>query len=282
MNRILLVVSVALLSGALACSFSLNLPRADTGPTETLTIDEPLPPEGTVMEVSLELGAGTLELTGGAPGLADGTIRTNVDEWEPTVSRSDTRLSIEQRDPGIGLTLGEEAVNEWDLRLGNVPMDLSIDAGAYSGSIDLSGIPLQRVSVNDGASDVRLEFREPNPEEMSLFRYNTGASTVTLLGLGNANFSELTFSGGAGTYTLDFSGDLRRDANVTISSGVSSVRIEIPDGTAAEVVVSGELNNVDTIGDWDLDGDTYRLAGAGPSYRIFVEMGVGSLTLSAE
>jgi hypothetical protein len=282
MNRVFLLLSMALLSGALACSFSLNLPRADTGPTETLTIDEPLPPEGTVMDVSFELGAGTLELTGGAPGLADGTVRYNVEEWQPTVTRSGSRLSIEQGDPDVALTLGEEAINEWDVRLGDVPMELSIDAGAYSGSIDLSGIPLQRVSVNDGASDVRLEFREPNPEEMSLFSYNTGASTVTLLGLGNANFSELTFTGGAGTYTLDFSGELRRDANVTIRSGVSSVRIEIPDGTAAEVVVGGSLNNVDTIGDWQVDGDTYRLAAAGPSYRISVDMGVGTLTLSVD
>jgi hypothetical protein len=282
MNRVFLLLSMALLSGALACSFSLNVPRADTGPTETLTIDEPLPPEGTVMDVSFELGAGTLELTGGAPGLADGTVRYNVEEWQPTVTRSGSRLSIEQGDPDVALTLGEEAINEWDVRLGDVPMELSIDAGAYSGSIDLSGIPLQRVSVNDGASDVRLEFREPNPEEMSLFSYNTGASTVTLLGLGNANFSELTFTGGAGTYTLDFSGELRRDANVTIRSGVSSVRIEIPDGTAAEVVVGGSLNNVDTIGDWQVDGDTYRLAAAGPSYRISVDMGVGTLTLSVD
>jgi hypothetical protein len=282
MNRAFYLISLVMLAGALACSLSLNVPHADTGPTETVTINEPLPPESSIMDVTLHLGAGTLQLTGGAPGLADGSIRYNVAEWRPTVTRSEGRLLIEQGETDLPLTLGEDVINEWDVRLGDVPMELSIDAGAYSGSIDLSGIPLQRVAINDGASDVRLEFREANPEEMSLFSYNTGASTVTLLGLGYANFSELTFTGGAGTYTLDFSGDLRRDADVTIRSGVSSVRIEIPDSTEAEVVVGGSLNNVDTLGDWTLDGDTYRLAGAGPSLRIFVDMGVGSLTLSAE
>lgn len=282
MKRVLVILSLALAGGALACSLSLNLPHADTGATETLTIDEPAPPAGTVAEVSIDMGAGSLELTGGADGLADGEVRYNVQEWRPTVTRAGGRLTIEQGDPDVPMTLGDDVVNEWDLRLGEVPMELSLDAGAYSGAIDLTGIPLQRLSVNDGASDVQLEWREANPEELRLFSYNTGASTVTLRGLGYANFSELTFTGGAGTYTLDFSGELRRDGNVTIHSGVSSVRIEIPEGTAVEVVVEGAMNDVDTLGDWTLDGDTYRMAGLGPVLRIFVDMGVGSLTLSAE
>jgi hypothetical protein len=161
-------------------------------------------------------------------------------------------------------------------------MALTIQAGAYSGSMDLSGIPLRRLEVSDGASDVRLSFASPNPEEMQLLSYQTGASTVSLTGLGYANFSDMTFSGGAGTYTLDFSGGLRRDANVTLESGVSSVRLEIPAGTTAEVVVGGALNNVDTIGGWAQSGETYRLDGTGPTLRIFVDMGVGSLALVAE
>jgi hypothetical protein len=117
---------------------------------------------------------------------------------------------------------------------------------------------------------------------MRSFSYQTGASTVSLTGLGYANFSDMTFSGGAGTYTLDFSGGLSRDANVTLESGVSSVRLEVPAGTAAEVVVGGALNNVSTIGAWAQSGETYRLEGAGPTLRIFVDMGVGSLALVAE
>jgi hypothetical protein len=275
------VLSAAVVT-ALACSFSFNVPRADTGEVQVVSIDEPLPPAGTEIDVEIHLGGGTLDLAGGASGLAEGSIRFNVEEWRPTVDRTDTSLRIEQGDPAAGLTLGNEVINEWSLHLGDVPMALTIQAGAYSGSMDLSGIPLRRLNVSDGASDVRLSFTSPNPEEMQSLSYQTGASTVSLTGLGYANFSDMTFSGGAGTYTLDFSGGLRRDANVTLESGVSSVRLEIPAGTTAEVVVGGALNNVDTIGDWAQSGETYRLEGTGPTLRIFVDMGVGTLSLVAE
>jgi len=281
MRRSLLVLSAAVVT-ALACSFSFNVPRADTGEVQVVSIDEPLPPAGTEIDVEIHLGGGTLDLAGGASGLAEGSIRFNVEEWRPTVERTDTSLRIEQGDPAAGLTLGNEVINEWSLHLGDVPMALTIQAGAYSGSMDLSGIPLRRLNVSDGASDVRLSFTSPNPEEMQSLSYQTGASTVSLTGLGYANFSDMTFSGGAGTYTLDFSGGLRRDANVTLESGVSSVRLEIPAGTTAEVVVGGALNNVDTIGDWAQSGETYRLEGTGPTLRIFVDMGVGTLSLVAE
>jgi len=281
MRRSLLVLSAAVVT-ALACSFSFNVPRADTGEVQVVSIDEPLPPAGTEIDVEIHLGGGTLDLAGGASGLAEGSIRFNVEEWRPTVDRTDTSLRIEQGDPAAGLTLGNEVINEWSLHLGDVPMALTIQAGAYSGSMDLSGIPLRRLNVSDGASDVRLSFTSPNPEEMQSLSYQTGASTVSLTGLGYANFSDMTFSGGAGTYTLDFSGGLRRDANVTLESGVSSVRLEIPAGTTAEVVVGGALNNVDTIGDWAQSGETYRLEGTGPTLRIFVDMGVGTLSLVAE
>jgi hypothetical protein len=281
MHRPLLLI-VVLAVGALACSVTFNLPHVDTGPVQTLEIDEPLPSEGTVMDVRIDLGPGTLDLSGGASGLAEGSIRFNVEAWRPTVTRTQTGLTIEQGQTDATPTLGEDVVNDWSLRLGNVPMDLTLHAGAYSGSIDLSGLPLRNLSVTDGASDTRLAFDSPNPEEMHSLTYNTGASTVSLTGLANANFSDMTFVGGAGTYTLEFSGDLRRDASVSLQAGVSSVRLEIPDGTTAIVVVGGALNSVNTIGAWAQDGDTYRHAGAGATLRIFVDMGVGSLTLSAE
>ena len=89
-------------------------------------------------------------------------------------------------------------------------MDLTIAAGAYEGNLELGGLALKSLTVKDGASHVDLSFPEPNQTEMSILRYETGASDVKLTGLANANFSTLTFSGGAGNYTLDFSGELQR------------------------------------------------------------------------
>ena len=53
-------------------------------------------------------------------------------------------------------------------------MELLINAGAYSGRLELGGLSLERLEINDGASDVRVEFSQANHTEMSLFRYTTG------------------------------------------------------------------------------------------------------------
>lgn len=280
MKRLLIIIA-ALAIAALACDISLpNVPRLQTIPTETLAVSEPLPDSETA-EVELRLGAGELTLAGGGDGLISGEIQYNVAEWKPTVTRDGNRVRIEQgrADSGnIGLTEGN-VVNEWNLKLGNKPLRLEIDAGAYRGELDLSGVPLRRLDIADGASTSTVKFESVNPEEMTELRYTTGASTVTLEGLANANFARMRFEGGAGTYTLDFSGELQRDATVTIQAGICTLKIIVPEGTPARINRSGALTTVNTEGRWSVDGDTYEKSGDGPLLTINVELGAGTLTL---
>lgn len=270
-------------AASLACSFTVDVPRLQTGPTETVTVDEAAPDGASVTEVLLRMGAGTFRLSGGAAGLAEGTVRYNVPEWKPAVVRDGNRLTIEQRRrDGIRGVPEADVVNDWDLRLGDAPMDLSVEAGAYRGTLDLGGLRLQRLSISDGASESNVRFDSANPEIMETLSYETGASKVTLTGLGNANFETMNFQGGIGDYTLDFSGELQRDARVSVTSGVSHVRIVVPSGTAARVTVTGGLNNVTPVGAWSVSGGAYSLEGTGPALSIDVEMGVGDLTLVEE
>lgn len=284
--RPLLLMIAALALAALACDVTLpNLPRLQTGPTETFEVAEDLPADKeTVMDVELRLAAGELTLEGGADGLASGVIRYNVAEWAPTLTRDEDRLVIEQGrmdSNNIGITEGS-VVHEWDLRLGNTPMNLTLQAGAYSGNLDLSGVPLRNLTINDGAATNTVVFESVNPEAMDTFRYATGASTVKLTGLANANFERLEFDGGAGTYTLDFSGELQRDATVNIDAGVSTLKIIIPAGTRAVVNREGALTTVDTEGKWSVEGDTYEKSGEGPLLTININLGAGTLTLVNE
>jgi hypothetical protein len=93
---------------------------------------------------------------------------------------------------------------------------------------------------------------------MSILRYSTGASTVKLIGLANANFSTLTFSGGAGNYTLDFSGDLQQDAVVTIDSGLGNLSLIIPEGVNANVKLEGAAVNINHGSGHKTDRNTHR------------------------
>lgn len=285
MKRILVAIS-ALAIAALACgpNFNINVPRLTTGPTETVTISEALPEKGQVADITLMMGAGNLSVSGGADGLAAGTIDYNVAEWKPTLTRDGDALTIEQgkRDGTFGIP-ENDITNEWNIQLGNdVPLNLTVNAGAYKGVLDLSGLRLKSLSINDGASDSSVTFDEVNPEDMSTLRYATGASQVTLSGLANANFEDMIFKGGAGDYTLDFSGELQRDASVDITTGVCSLRIVVPQGTPVTVKLSGGLSDVKTDGTWTVKGQTYSTAGDGPAITINLDMGVGSLTLVNE
>ncbi len=286
MKRYLLLPVAALALAALACgSININIPRLKTGPTETLTVNEPLPEGVEVVDVTISMGAGKLNIAGGAESLAQGEVRYNVEEWKPTVTNEGGHLTIEQGrvKENIGIPEdGAKVVNEWDLKLGDVPMNLVLNAGAYDGTVDLSGLRLRHLEVNDGASNAEVVFDSVNPEKMDTLTYKTGASTVKLTGLANANFGEMDFTGGAGTYTLDFSGELQRDATVNVKSGASTVRIVVPKGVAAKVTVTGGLNTVNTEGGWEKSGDTYEISGEGPALTFDVEMGVGTLELVSQ
>ena len=125
-----------------------------------------------------------------------------------------------------------------------------------------------------------LSFSSPNPSEMSVLRYETGALSVEMTGLANANFNTLVFQSGAGEYTLDFSGKLQHDGTVTISSGFSNITLVIPENVSATVTMESGLTNVSTGSNWDQNGDLYTQKGEGPTLTFVIKMGAGNITLT--
>jgi len=125
-----------------------------------------------------------------------------------------------------------------------------------------------------------LTFDQPNPVEMNLLRYETGASSVEITGLANANFTTMEFSGGAGSYTLDFSGDLQRSASIHIQAGVSNLTLEIPEGIPVQLTLQDALASVNPVSGWTQNGAVFTQAGSGPQLVIVVEIGAGNLTLT--
>jgi hypothetical protein len=266
--------SLALLAG-IGLLFSAC--GATTGPVQQVKINEPLGAAATT-DVLIKMGAGSLTLRPGAEGLASGTIDYNVPSAKPAVKRGESDLSIEQSGPNAPV-LGK-IINNWDLQLGKAPMTLTVEAGAYNGSLDLTGLTLQSLTIKDGAAKNEVTFNSPNPGQMETFSYKTGASTVTLKNLANANFRKLTFEGGAGSYLLDFGGTLRAEANAQIKAGVGSMEIRVPAGIAAKLEVKGSLNKVSVEGEWRETGNNYATSGSGKVLTISVDMSVGTLKLT--
>ena len=282
-NKQLFAVFMVLALATMACGININLPsEIKTGPTITEDILAEIPNGAGPFGLNLSFGAGEISLESGAVGdLFNGSIRYNVPDFKPEITTDGDNVYVEQGDLNFsGLPNFEnKVINEWDFKLANEPMNLSIKAGAYQGRYELGGLSLNRLSISDGAADVDLNFSEPNAIELKSFDYTTGASSVTLEGLGDANISTMTFRSGAGSYRLDFSGTLQRDAEVLIESGISSVVIIVPEGVPAEVRFDGGLTDVNTFGEWDKSGSLYYQDGEGYKIEIRVKMGAGNLEL---
>ncbi|HEX7973272.1 MAG TPA: toast rack family protein [Anaerolineales bacterium] len=283
-RKSIFVAVIILALATIACGLNINIPAVDVkvGPTQTEAINVEAPSSGSVANLKLSFAAGKLTLAPGAEnGLVSGTATYNVADLKPQVSTNGNSVTIQTGDLKInGIpNFGKNYKNEWDLKLGSATMNLVINAGAYDGNIDLGGLSLQSLDVTDGAANADLGFSSPNKTDMASLRYETGASSVKLTGLGNANFSEMTFKSGAGNYTLDFSGSLKRDATVDVQSGVSQLVIVVPEGVSARVAMKSGLSNVTSQGNWQKSGSDYVLSGRGPALTISVSMGAGNLEL---
>ncbi|MFC2028355.1 toast rack family protein [Chloroflexota bacterium] len=268
--------------GISSCGVSFNLPQVTPGPIiqENVEAAVPLDSYGSTRLV-LTFGAGEMNINPGSDSLISGQVKYNIPDFKPEITTSNNTVNVKQG----SFTLDKfpnfsNVVNKWDLELGAYPMELEISAGAYTASMELGGLAIANLTIKDGASDVELSFSEKNLSQMNLFRYETGASQVTLTGLANADFSLLEFSGGAGNYTIDFSGELRRNATASITVGLGNVWIVIPQDLPTQLTIDGKITNMTIGSGWIKNGNTYSQNGFGPMLTIIVKTGAANLIIA--
>ena len=279
MNTRPLMAASMLALASFACGGEIAFPDVPTaGPEMVDQISVPAPSAGAA-RLTISFGAGELKLAPGATNLVDGTATYNLKELKPQIAAEGDNIEIKQGDL-LRLVEPRGIKSTWDFKLGSRPMDLSINAGAYEGEFELGGLSLTGLTVKDGAAAVDLSFAQPNPSAMTVLRYETGASKVTMTGLANANFSTMMVNSGAGDYKFDFSGDLRRDATISISTGLSSLTLVIPQGVPANVTAETGIANIKAGPSWTQDGNRYTQAGSGPVLTFVVKAGAGTLTLA--
>ena len=280
LRKLILLIAILALT-SMACGFNINIPDAPKpGPQVTDDINVKTPKADDI-NLKLSFGAGEMILAPGADQLVAGTASYNYSAFKPNINTDGGNVSITMSEVDFKTFPNfNEFKNKWDFELSDTPMNLSIESGAYDGTFELGGLALENLSIKDGAANVVLSFSEPNLSEMSTFVYETGASDVKMTGLANANFSLMDFSSGAGDYTLDFSGELQRDASIKISSGLSNIIIVVPEGVNAVVTMDGGASNISVGSSWSMNGDTYMQKGEGPTLTFVIEIGAGNVTLT--
>lgn len=245
-------------------------------------------PESDELHLRLALGACRLEARSGeGEAWITGVCHDPTGKRAPRILDEGGNVRITESEPSwerIPAVFG--GVPRYELELGKRrPFALTIETGASEFEMDLGGVPLSGLLVRQGAGRFELDFSAPNPESMQLLEVSSGAASIELENLANANVSEMRLSGGAAGYELDFGGTLSRGAEATIEAGLSGVEIKIPPSTAAKIVAETTVGSVD-VGDGftKSEGAFWTEAGAAgnePLLTIRAGVRLGSLQLRA-
>jgi hypothetical protein len=189
----------------------------------------------------LRMGAGELNLTGGADALLEADFDYNVADWEPEVSydvSGDTgELTVEQGS-GEDVRFGGEARNEWNLRFNDeVPTDLRVEMGAGESALDLDSLTLTGLDLEMGAGKTTVDLTGDYGQDLDAsIEGGVGEATVMLpsevgvrvsaeVGLGKINAEGLQREGDS--YVNDAYDDSDVTLEVDVQGGVGAIKLEV-------------------------------------------------------
>jgi N-terminal domain of toast_rack, DUF2154 len=121
------------------------------------------PKDAESARAQLKMGAGELNVTGGADKLMEADFSYNVSEWKPKVSYDVSgqkgELIVKQGGANEGAGLSGHARNEWDISFNDeVPTDLVVEMGAGESDLDLDSLTLTGLNLQMGAGKTTVDL----------------------------------------------------------------------------------------------------------------------------
>jgi hypothetical protein len=194
----------------LALILSACKPRIVIGPEQIFSVDVPRPESSSALDVTFDIAVpqGGLLLAGGAEGLIQGGITYNAAEYEPQMTNGNGALLIRQSAPGpksVVVTTQNNLVNNWDLQLGDAPMNLEIrlESGDYNIQFNKSLPANLDVTVNAAVGVVYLRI-EPGLAAQVTIGEKTSLLKVTTRGEWTQNGDVYQTGVGSPTLTITF------------------------------------------------------------------------------
>jgi hypothetical protein len=189
----------------------------------------------------LKMGAGELNLTGGADQLMEGEFSYNVSDWKPKVNydvSGDTGELVVKQGRGGGVNLGGDARNEWDISFNDeVPTDLVVQMGAGESDLDLDSLALKGLDLQMGAGKTTVDLTGDYAQSFDAsIQGGVGEATVLLPsevgvkakaegGLGTINAEGLKKVGDS--YVNDAYGESDVNLSVDVKGGVGEINLEV-------------------------------------------------------
>ena len=240
----------------------------------TVTMSRQVENEQT-LDVNVRYGAGRFSVGPAESGvLYHMQIEYDEDVFRPLAEYEGSSLRIGTESLGRRFRLiRDRGAGEMELALSrDVAMDLNLDFGAVQADIDLGGIPLTRLEINTGASQTQIDISEPNSEAMSRASMDVGAAEFTVRNLGNLNTEVIEIDAGIGEIDLDFTGDWRQNARVSVDMGLGSLVLRFPRGLGVRLVKDTFLTSLDSEGLVKRGDAYYSLDYDDAEYQITVDV----------
>ncbi len=191
--------------------------------------------------MTIKFGAGKLDLISGEEDVFKGNFQYDKSILKPNIQYEilgETGILTLSQSIKKDLDLPFPYKNRWNLKLpSGIPLQLYINTATYSGDIDLTNLQIENFYLNSGAGQTDILFNQPNLIDLKNINIKTGASTINISGLANANFDKMNFTGGAGSYTFDFSGKLTKKSKVSIDAGAAKIILKIPSTIGTKIII---------------------------------------------
>lgn len=232
---LLILIAVALL--ATAC-IVVEGARVGDLQTESQTVELG---DADAVNVEIQMGAGKLDVSGGASELLEASFTYNVEELQPQVTYSDGRMVVKSGDAKAGiksLVNLDEFRSEWDLKLSEeVPMEMNINLGIGPSTLVLGDLALTRLNVEGGAGEVTIDLTGVWQNDLDAriggglgdinlrLPGNAGVSVEVETGIGGIDASGLTRDGD--TYTNDAYGTSDVTLRIEIEGGAGHINLDV-------------------------------------------------------
>jgi len=202
--------------------------------------------DASLVRVEIDLGAGVLDLTGGAEKLLEADFNYNVARLNPEVEYTDGTLVVRQPDVR-GLPVLRDITdyrNEWNLHLNDeVPMDLRVDIGGGTSDLQLSGLSLTRLDIRLGAGISTVDLSGSWLRDLDV-TIDTGAADITVrlprevgvrvdVETGPTVIEALDLTKDGTIYTNDAYGVSEVTMQVNMEPGIGRINLEVVEEAAA-------------------------------------------------
>jgi hypothetical protein len=228
-----LAIMVVLLT-TLGCAPTTSSARVGSLQTESQSVEL-----GDVesVRVEIDMGAGELNVTGGANELMEADFTYNVAALKPEVEFRGRNLTIRQ--PEVDIASFADLPDyryEWELRFNDdVPMDISIKLGTGKMDLEMAGLSLTALEVDMGASRSTLDLTGDWASDFDA-NISGGVSSLTLRlpsdtgvrveisGISRVNAGGLVKEGNA--YVNEAYGNSEVTLDIFIEAGLGEINLE--------------------------------------------------------